>query len=255
MSFKKYGNKSEKNSDVSQKIPKLRKSDIADTILITAISVIVVIGVVIAIKNIDLNMFFNNTDDAHSSEQSETSMQSTINLLTESTSEHTEPQTEEENLYIPDSYEIQNHYPVEFIGKTVEETIDILGMPQDIKGGFLGGGGTDTAYLYDDGNVIFIALYDFSDNYDFDDRDARINYISIWDGSVNEYVEMGMSYNEINQFYSLSDYSYSAIDNCYTATVDFMCNNCNCTLIITSSDGNKTTPINRILLTCKDVHN
>lgn len=68
MPFKKYGNKSEKNSDVSQKIPKLRKSDIADTILITAISVIVVIDVVVAIKNIDLNTFFNNTDDAHSSE-------------------------------------------------------------------------------------------------------------------------------------------------------------------------------------------
>lgn len=194
-----------------------------------------------------------------------TELLNTINSLIENESEYKEPQTEKESLpaseteeknsHISDSEEIQNHYPVEFIGKTVEETIDVLGTPQEIKNGFLGGGGTDTAYLYDDGNIIFIALFDFSDNFYFDDRDARINYICIWDGSLNEYVEMGMSYNEINQFYSLSDYSYDAHDNGYIASADFMYNNRNCTLIITSSDGNKTTPINRILLTCSDVRN
>lgn len=174
----------------------------------------------------------------------------------DSETQYTQSQTEKNNSSFEfNSDTIENHYPIEFIGKTVEETIDILGMPQDIKGGFLGGGGTDTAYLYDDGNVIFIALCNSGNNYDFDNRDARINYICIWDGSVNEYVEMGMSYNEINQFYSLSDYSYDAHDNCHTASADFMCNNYNCTLIITSSDGNKTTPINRILLTCRDIYN
>lgn len=176
---------------------------------------------------------------------------------TQYTQSQTEKNSDENNNIFSksDLDTIENHYPIEFIGKTVEETIDILGMPQDIKGGFLGGSGTDTAYLYDDGNVIFIALCNSGNNYDFDNRDARINYICIWDGSVNEYVEMGMSYNEINQFYSLSDYSYDAHDNCHTASADFMCNNYNCTLIITSSDGNKTTPINRILLTCRDIYN
>lgn len=242
MFFKKNKIKHEKNSDVG-------------IIFVSIISLIVAVVMAISINKIDLKIFFDDTDDVNNSKKSETSIQSTVNSLTESTSAHTESQTEEENFYVLDSEKKQNHYPAEFIGKTVVEVINILGEPQEIKAGFLGGGGTDTAYLYDDGNIIFIALFDSSNNYDFDDRNAKINYICIWDGKLNEYVETGISYNEINQIYSLSDYSYSAYDNTYTASADLRCNNYNCNLIITNSDGNKTSPVNRILLTCRDINN
>jgi hypothetical protein len=103
--------------------------------------------------------------------------------------------------------------------------------------------------------VVFITLFSSEEDFYFDDRDAIVNYIYMYRGNVDEYVRTGMSYNQINEFYSLSDYSYSELEDNYTATAEFAHNGCNCVLLLKSYDGNKTTPVNEMILIAKDVYN
>ncbi|MBR1527871.1 MAG: zinc-ribbon domain-containing protein [Oscillospiraceae bacterium] len=150
---------------------------------------------------------------------------------------------------------VEDCYLVNFLGKSVGEVMEVLGEPYKAIRGYLGGGGNDTGYEYAKGDIVFITLFFSEEDFYFDDRDAIVNYIYMYRGNVDEYVRIGMSYNQINEFYSLSDYSYSELEDNYTATAEFAHNGCNCVLLLKSYDGNKTTSVNEMILIAKDVYN
>lgn len=158
------------------------------------------------------------------------------------------------NQEVIEAYQ-ENYYLADFLGKSIGEIIDTLGDPYKIQHGYLGGGGNDNGYMYEKGNIVFITLFDSGYDDSFDERNAKVNYIYMYQGNVDEYVRIGMTYNEIDKFYSLSDYSYSLLDDNYTATAEFAHNGCNCVLLIESYDGNKTTPVNGMILIAPSVYN
>lgn len=158
-----------------------------------------------------------------------------------------------QNLTTHKSY----YYLPDYLGKSIREIVNLLGEPCQIESRFLYGygSGIDTAYAYKNGDVIFITLFDSEENYSFDDRDAKVNYIYICNGFIDENIKARMSYNEINEFYSLDNYSYSELENCYMATAEFVRNGCNCVLLLKSHDGDKNAPVDEMLLIAPDVYN
>lgn len=146
-------------------------------------------------------------------------------------------------------------YPIEFIGMSVYDMIDILGEPDMIENGYMGMGGNDKAYIYNNGDCALITLLSYVDTSDTFDPSTHINYIMVNDGALNEYIETGMTYNEIDQYYSLSELSYMDIDGAYSATAEFMYNGLNCVLLVSNYDGNKNSPFDSLLLFCPSIQN
>jgi ribosomal protein L37AE/L43A len=151
-------------------------------------------------------------------------------------------------------------YPTEMIGMTVNEMIEIFGEPDDILRGFLGGGGHDTAYIYDDGDYIFIASYSPESPYNFDDRDAVINVEYVLYGDVNDYVYTGMPYSVLSSTYALSEPVLfnggdAMLDGKYVSNATITCNGLKCNMLAASYENGSNATIDLFLITANDLRN
>lgn len=157
-----------------------------------------------------------------------------------------------ETYDVPDDEYI---YPADLIGLTVEDMINIIGEPDDIKKGGLDGSGKDTDYFYNGGADILVALYAPESSYNFDDRDAFINVVYVYDGYVNKYIYTGMTYSELCNFYDMSDYYENVLDGTYQASAEITCNGVKCTLVAENSNGNTDSPITNFSIVSNELYN
>lgn len=146
-------------------------------------------------------------------------------------------------------------YPADIIGLTAEEMIALIGEPDEIEKGGLGGVGKDTCYYYELYDCTFYALYAPESSYNFDDRNAVINVVNVNIGDLNKYVHAGMTREELTSFYDVSDYSHNVLDDTYRADANITCNGISCHLTATSIVGEDDFPIDSFLVTANDLYN
>lgn len=133
-------------------------------------------------------------------------------------------------------------FPVNMLGKTVEELYQAYGEPQKVNACGLGGGANDIGYYYS--GYTFFVLYDNAIINDINNPDYSgiINHIIITDGAFSDKIKTGMSHSEIAKNIELSKYTRDDMSGEYFASATFTQNGEEWTLFVDNAEGKTDSP-------------